>query len=220
MPGTFEALGVLLVATMPGALYVWGYERQVGQWGLTATDRFLRFLGWSALLHLALAPLSYWLWTTFIRTGRLRRDDHIPIYLWGVFAVYLVVPVLAGSLFGQQTRKRTRFGKLVAGPNPAPRAWDNLFGDQDNGWIRLKLKSGPWIGGLYGRFDEEQEGASSYAAGYPYDQDLYVARAIEIDQDSGAFLYSTDGEPEYLPSGILVRWSEVEYLDFAPVEER
>lgn len=30
---TFEAIAVALVALLPGGLYVWGFERQVGNWG-------------------------------------------------------------------------------------------------------------------------------------------------------------------------------------------
>ena len=34
MPDTFEALGVFLVAVLPGANYVWSFECMVGRWGL------------------------------------------------------------------------------------------------------------------------------------------------------------------------------------------
>jgi hypothetical protein len=58
------------------------------------------------------------------------------------------------------------------------------------------------------------DGSRSYAAGYPEDQDLYLVEAIEVDPESGDFLLDEQGEPTLRGSGILVRWDEVEYLDF------
>jgi hypothetical protein len=56
MPGTLQGLAVVLIAVLPGALYVWSYERQAGQWRVGSPDRLLNFLGVSVVLH-ALAAL-------------------------------------------------------------------------------------------------------------------------------------------------------------------
>ena len=50
MPDTFQALAVITIALLPGALYVWAFERQAGRWGIGFSDRALRFVGGSALL--------------------------------------------------------------------------------------------------------------------------------------------------------------------------
>ena len=73
------------------------------------------------------------------------------------------------------------------------------------------MKSGIWLGGT---FATRSDGARSYAAGYPDDQDLYLVEAVECDPDSGAFALDERGAPVSRGSSILVRWSEVEYLDF------
>jgi hypothetical protein len=72
------------------------------------------------------------------------------------------------------------------------------------------MKSGAWIGGAYARIDANR---TSYAAGYPEDQDLYLVQRADVDS-SGQFVYGDDGRPVLRGSGILVRWSEVEYLEF------
>ena len=51
MVDTFQALWILLLAFLPGALYVWAFEREAGGWGLGVTDRVLRFVGVSAVFH-------------------------------------------------------------------------------------------------------------------------------------------------------------------------
>ena len=53
MPDTFQAIAVLAVALLPGALHVWAFERQAGRWGIGLSDRLLRFVGGSVLFHAA-----------------------------------------------------------------------------------------------------------------------------------------------------------------------
>ena len=74
MPDTFQAVAVAVVALLPGALYVWAFERQAGRWGIGLSDRLLRFVGGSALFHAAAAPLTYWIWADRYRgSGRAIR---------------------------------------------------------------------------------------------------------------------------------------------------
>jgi hypothetical protein len=72
--------------------------------------------------------------------------------------------------------------------------------------MRLKLKSGSWIGGAFAQ--------GSYAAVYPEPPDLYLAWAAEVDPSSGAFLFDEHDRVVLRDSGILIRWEEVEYLEF------
>jgi hypothetical protein len=72
LPATFQALIILLLALLPGALYVWAFERLAGAWGVRFSDRILRFVEVSAIMHALLAPITYWLWIEFhpFRTTR------------------------------------------------------------------------------------------------------------------------------------------------------
>lgn len=210
MPETFQALAVLALALLPGALYVWAFERFTGAWGVRFSDRILRFVEVSAVLHAILAPLTYWLWMEFIVSGRLGAGEAPPA-LWLVALTYVGVPIVAGTLVGIGTRNQANWTRLITGPEPAPRAWDHLFGARPDGWIRLRLKSGPWLAGAYTR---ETETHKSYAAGYPEEEDLYLVESVEVDPDTGEFHLDEDGAPVARGSGILVRWSEVEYLEF------
>lgn len=209
MPDTFQAVAVIAVALLPGALYIWSFERLVGAWGVGLSDRVLRFVGVSAVLHAVVAPVTYGLWSDYIASGRLARGE-APLALWTVPIVYVGVPILAGSIVGIGTRRSNRWARIFTGPSPAPRAWDQLFGSRPDGWIRLRLKSGTWLGGAYAREGETR----SYAAGYPHAQDLYLAEAAEIDPQTGRFVFDDRGRPVLRGSGILLRWEEVEYLEF------
>lgn len=207
MPETFEALAVVVLALLPGALYTWAFEGMVGRWGAAFSDRVLRFVGTSAGLHVLIAPLTYWLWARYVEPGTIASGDPLPWGLWAVVAGYVAVPYGAGYFVGTATKQRRRWAQVVTGRNPAPRAWDNFFTDDPEGWIRLKLKSGPWVGGAFTT-------QRSYAAGYPEEQDLYLAEVAAIDPETGTFSYEDDGTVRVLGSSMLLRWDEVEYLEF------
>lgn len=210
MPSSFQALAVLAVGLLPGALYVWSFEGVVGRWGATLSDRVLHFVGASALLQAAAAPITYSLWAEYVYPGRLARAEPLPIGLWFVALSYALAPILLGWVVGHGTRRRWKWTQLLTGRNPAPRAWDAFFGDDPEGWARLRLKSGAWIGAAFGGKD----GRRSYFAGYPEKQDLYLVQTAEVDPDTGEFLYDEDEQLRVRDSGVLLRWDEVEYLEF------
>lgn len=210
MPDTFQALGVIVIALLPGAIYVWSFERIVGAWGIGLSDRILRFVGFSVVFHALLGPVGYRLWVDFVRSDRL-GSGHLPLILWLVPVAYVAIPALVGTLVAWGTLRDRAWARLFTGPAPAPRAWDELFTTHPNGWIRLRLKSGTWLGGGY---VVREDGVRSYAASYPEEQDLYLAEAAEIDPETGDFVRDEFDDPVPRGSGILIRWDEVEYLEF------
>jgi hypothetical protein len=211
MPDTFQAVLVFLVALMPGALYTWAFERVAGAWGVSLSDRLLRFIGVSVGFQLLWAPELVLIWREFIHTGKAAAGD-LPLWLWLVATAYVVIPFASGTLVGWGTRRRKQWAKMFTGPAPAPRAWDHLFSSEPDGWIRIRLKPGTWLGGAFSKGDGDELG--SYAAGYPDPQDLYLAAAADVDPDSGEFQFDDDGLVRMRNSGILVQWDQVEYLEF------
>lgn len=209
MPTSFQGLAVLVGALLPGALYLWSFERLAGRWGATLTDRLLRFVGGSAILHALFAPATYWFWSTW--WPHVSAGHRLPWWLWAVAVGYVAVPVVCGMLVGHGTRNGWRWVGLITGPDPAPRAWDYLFQGERDGWVRLKLKSGTWIAGGYAT---SSSGLRSYSAGYPEPQDLYLATTAAVDPETGEFVLDESGQAQLQDGGVLVRWDEVEYLEF------
>lgn len=208
---TFEAIAVAVVALLPGALYVWGFERQVGNWGIGLSDRLFRFFGTSALFHVLIAPITYWLWATYVRSGDIGAGRPLPLWLWLVVLAYVGVPFLGGTRVGVATRNGEAWAQIFTGPDPAPRAWDHFFASRPDGWVRLRLKSEVWVGGAYAPSDG---GIASYAAGYPEPQDLFLAETVEVNPESGEFVI-VNGAPVFRGTSLLVRWDEVELLEFS-----
>ncbi|MDQ4025091.1 MAG: DUF6338 family protein [Actinomycetota bacterium] len=207
MAGTFEALAVAATAVLPGALYVWGFEREVGSWGVGLSDRVFRFFGTSALIHVLLAPLTYWLWANHVRSGDAGAGRPLPLYLWALVGAYVAAPLVAGALVGRGTAAGRSWALRLTGPRPAPRSWDYFFAGEPEGWMRLRLKSGIWIGGVF-------EGSGSYAAGYPEAQDLLLSEMVEVDPATGEFILEA-GAPILKGTRLLIRWEEIEFLEFS-----
>jgi hypothetical protein len=69
MISTFQALLVTLLALLPGALYSFAYERVAGGYGISFSDRLLRFVAASAVLHALLAAPEVYFYRTVIVTG-------------------------------------------------------------------------------------------------------------------------------------------------------
>ena len=206
MPESIPALTVAVLALLPGALYVWAFERQVGRWGIGLSDRLLRFVGGSAVFHSFFAPATLWLMAD--RWPAARASGHFDLALWCASVAYVGLPILAGTVVGRATRREASWARYLTGPDPAPRAWDYLFQGSHDGWVRVRLRSGTWIGGAY----VNANGRRSYAAGYPEPQDLFLAAAVALDPVSGEFLFD-EGRVVVGEGGLLVRWEEVEYLE-------
>lgn len=205
MPTTFQAIAIILFAVVPGGLYTWGYERQTNSWRIAAPDRLIRFVAWSAAFHIAVAPVTYLLWRRFIQGASWTERGHFPWLLWLATLLYLAFPFAVGSVAGLRAAGSRRLRRLFKRPSDPPRAWDYLFARRPDGWIRMRLKSGKWIGAPYAR--------GSYAAGYPEEPDLFFKQLAETDE-AGEFVLDENGSPELRDTSLLIRWDEIEYLEF------
>jgi len=230
VPATIEAFGVFVLVVLPGAVYVWSFERIVGRWGIGFADRLFRFAAASAVFLAVFSAPLYFLWLEFIHhrvveedgsvrfVNRLADGEDIPVWLFVVPIAYVTIPAAAGTAVGHAVAARSRgwrsLSRILVGRDPAPRAWDFLFSSRPSAVMRMRLKDGgAWLGGLFGE--------SSYAAGYPEEpQDLFLERAYVMNQEDGSFVTDDQGRPEELGSGVIVRWDEVLFAEVFPLEER
>ncbi|GCE42956.1 hypothetical protein Rhow_007085 [Rhodococcus wratislaviensis] len=60
--------------------------------------------------------------------------------------------------------------------------------------------------------------SGAYASGYPEEQDLYMPDQAVLDT-SGKFVEDRNGDPQLTGWGILIRWSEVQYLEILHSED-
>jgi hypothetical protein len=146
--------------------------------------------------------------------------------LWLGAVLLVLLPALVGTVLGGLYATRTartgwpwirarlsasteeRILRVALGRTPAPRAWDNLFSERPNVYLRVRLASDKWIAG---RFAE-----GSYAGGFPNDADLLLEEAWVIDPDTGDLGDTGLGFPLYLPAATI---EGIEVIAEQPVDE-
>jgi hypothetical protein len=192
------------------------FEREVGAWGSTLTDRLFRFVGVSALFHAVMAWPTYELYGELIRSGRIARGEALPPWVWLVPAGYVITPLAFGFWIGNATYRRKRWPRPLVGRSPAPRAWDHLFAAADlAGWVIIHLKGEAQVRAIAGVWVTSADGKRrSYAAGYPEVQDIYLVDTVHCDDQTGEILVDDAGAPRFRGVSVLVRWDEVHYLEF------
>jgi Family of unknown function (DUF6338) len=216
--GTFQAVAVFALFILPGAMYVWGMESVTGSWGLNWADRIPRFIGASVIIQAVISPLTYWAWVHYIKSGYFSEGKPFFFDLYIAVLAYALVPYLVGRFVGHGVANNRRWAQRLTGRRPgAPRAWDHLFQQTTGGWVVIKLIDGPFVGGIYA---SQQTGLSSYASAYPEVQELFLYAQISVDPQTGQFI---DSQAQPLPPGqyplivergLLVRWEQIEYLEF------
>lgn len=213
---TLQAVAVFVLAVLPGALYTWSYEREDGAWEVALSDRLARFSGVSAMFSVLTAPLIYWMYGQY--TGSWADGDtvQLPPWVWFVYAAYVVIPAVLGTIVGRGAKNRRKWTRFFTGPSPAPRGWDALFRSPAlTGWLRLRLKDGTWIVGAWeDPLDDDGARPGSYAAGFPHTQDLYLVDTCEADASTGEFLTDAQGMPLRRGIAVLVNWDQVAYAEF------
>jgi uncharacterized protein DUF6338 len=207
---TFEALAVVGLAILPGASYTFTFERVAGSFGQNLADRVIRFIVASAVLQALFSGPTYLLYQKYVLSGQAGRGQLEWYWVWIASAAYVLLPAGLGLLVGWGRVHRKRWALRLTGPDLEPRAWDQMWNRPVTALVRIKLKSGRWIGGI---FERTAAGKKAYAGGYPHDGDLYLTRLLEVNPETGEYVKQKDETHTVVDRGLLIRWAEVEYLD-------
>jgi hypothetical protein len=219
-----DALDTLLVtvlAALPGALFTFAYERQTQIVRAALSDRILRLTTASAVFYVTAAPLGYWLYLRYVRTGRLATGP-LPWGIWLVPVGLVACPVVLGLVLGSAARRGRSWSRLWSGRSPEPRAWDAAFSHGADAWLRIRLKdpSGGTDGWLLGAFGPGSQGPRSLASRYPEPPDLYLSETAEAEPGTGNFVLDTHGRPKLRNTGLLIRWDEISYIELSYIPRR
>jgi hypothetical protein len=200
-PATQIAAAILFL--VPGLNATWFLERLRGPSRLKGTERLLRALSLSLLIYAGASP---WL----VAVGR-RVLDLRPVSPWelilGGFVVLFIAPLLlalVAALLGMSSRAKWLLG-LVATIDPTPRAWDYAFKGERPFFVRIKLRDGERVGGVFGE--------DSFATAYPEPQDVFLEEVWRLRQD-GSFLEPLEGT-----AGLLVPGTSIELVEFLVGQE-
>lgn len=202
------------------------YDSQMGQGRSSLPDRLTRYLTNSAALHAILAPVTYLLFQRAAETDAASLLDETPLMAFVPGAIYVALPAVLGIANAVVGR---RSGRSLAGQvlsllperwqidttTSAPSSWDHLFVGRGPAYVRLRLRSGGWVGGFWGT--HVGRGIDAHAALYPEARDLYLPQVAGVD-DQGKFVLDEHGDILLYDEGVLVRWDDVDVLKFTYVD--
>ena len=200
-PSTLQQIILLVLFVLPGITYQFVRERMRGPvpGERDLAERVLRALTASIVLDaLYLIAIGPWLVHLIKPSGRpwFAAAAAEPRQAAAVsLALFFAIPATAALAVGMIERLRhpSRF-------DPVPTAWDGAFRERSTGFVRVRLKSGTWVGGWYGR--------RSRASAYPNPPDLYLESGY-VMLDDGTF-----GPRVQATGGVYVSMTDVEVLEF------
>ncbi len=193
-----DALLLFLAFFIPGfiGIQIWGLF--VGTEDVDFGKQLPAVIGYSAL-HYAITG-----WIILIAPDG-------PLRLAAAYIVVLVLPAFwpaAILLIREKEKWRSVFSSIPTTFNamlkPEGTPWDRVLDDRAR-YIRIRLKSGRFVGGYLG--------PGSVVSAYPCKRAIYVAKAFSLDQTTGKFL------SEIALTGLLIQGAEIETLETIELEE-
>jgi uncharacterized protein DUF6338 len=197
---TFSQILILVAFIIPGFVLVRVKRLSFPSAEESFQTTLLDSLALTCIVHGLASPAWYWCYVSGIPTKRP------VVFGFVVFAILFGIPVLLGliySLLVASGSARWLRGFLNI-PEPLQTAWDYYFRQKPGCWVRVILKSGQVIAGLFG--------PSSFASSFPGKQDLYLEKLLSLDEDG-----MVTGWADY-SAGALVKMEEVERLEFFEIE--
>ncbi len=134
--------------------------------------------------------------------------------VWRTVAAYIVVLILPifwppaillirdWKRYSPRILSRKILGFLI---QPTASPWDHVFSESKERWIRIKLKSGQYVGGLLAR--------GSWTSTYPSPEQIYISKEFRVDANGFQTPYKKS-------EGLLVNGTEIEYLELYSGEEK
>jgi len=200
VPTTINQVLILVAFVIPGFVLIRVKRLSYPSAEESFQRMLLDSLTLSCIVHGLTSPVWYWCYAS---GAHGRRPVAFGVV---VFAILFAVPVLLGLLYNLLAASgRARWlRELLNIPDPLPTAWDYYFRKKPGCWVRVILKSGQVIAGLFG--------PSSFASSFPQKQDLFLEKLLSLDEDGMVAGWADDS------AGALVKMEEVERLEFFEIE--
>jgi hypothetical protein len=106
VPSTLQAVLALVLVVLPGAIYLWGFEREAGKWAIGISDTLLRFVAASAIFQALYAAPLYVFYERYVHHDVARQgsrdfenplsDGHVPWWLALLPLAYVGLPAVLG----------------------------------------------------------------------------------------------------------------------------
>lgn len=208
IPSSITQILVTLVLVVPGFVFQGVRIRLRGR---TPGDTEITTRILSAIVVSTIFALIYILvlGSTIVEPETLQDDalGHPRVYALLGLAAAFVVPAVAAYVFAGiagtdwwETQRQRLLSDRWTRIDPRPSAWDAVFGDIGECFVRVRTREKTWYAGWFG--------GDSYASSWPDPQTLFVEVAYKIDADGEI------GDPVEGSSGAFIDCTGADYIEF------
>lgn len=125
------------------------------------------------------------------------KDNYPFWYYMFYFLVLFIFPVLWTYIWAK-IRESDKIQDIA--PHPHKKAWDYIFSKRESYWIKITLKNGTVVGGLYD--------CKSFASSSPSKEHIYLEESWKIKKDGTFKKMKNDSK------GILILQKQIAYMEF------
>lgn len=136
-------------------------------------------------------------WPIFlIESSGIRSSSPSWYFIFYVF-VLLIAPIIWVWVWSKI--RKTEFVQKNA-PHPTPKAWDYVFSQRKSYWVKVTLKNGDVIGGLFH--------TNSFASSAPAEEQIYIEETWILNDEGGFERMKNDS------AGVIILSSEISHIEF------
>lgn len=203
MPTTIQALIILLLVVVPGYIFALTLLKSIANIATSEWRFLLTTLALGAIVHAIMSRWTDRLVRIYDRDPHRLYDYFWEVLGWGAVTI-LVLPLGLGIGIGwlartdRGDRLLTRFGFGYI--SLLPSAWEYIFRKPKGMYLRVHLRDGSVIGGLYS--------VSSFTANPPGVSDLFIEQVWILDE-AGNFI-----QPIPTNRGAWIAHDIISYIEF------
>tara|TARA_R110001599_G_C12043752_1_gene641422 strand:+ start:73 stop:657 length:585 start_codon:yes stop_codon:yes gene_type:complete len=185
-----DKLALFLAFVIPGFISIKAYQLAFPGTERATSDQLIDAIAYSSINYaLLIFPIIA------IESGTLRESCKFLYYLFYVFVLF-IAPII-WVLIWKYLRTRDFFQRNA--PHPTAKPWDYVFSKRKSYWVKVTLKDGTIIAGLYAD--------KSFASSAPAQEQIYLEETWIVNE-KGGFERAKNNT-----AGVIILSSEISYIE-------
>lgn len=190
-----DKLVLFIAFVVPGFISIKIYQLFFPSERRNSSEQVIDAIAYSSVNY---AILFWPIWA--VENSGLRASCPTWYFIFYIF-VLLIAPIIWVWLWS--VIRKTDFVQKNA-PHPTPKAWDYIFSQRKPYWVKVALKNGDVIGGLFA--------ANSFASSAPAEEQIYLEETWVLNKKGGFNRMKTGS------AGVVILSSEISHIEFRKYE--
>lgn len=191
-----DKLFLFIAFVVPGFISIKAYQLFFPGEKHKSSEQIVDAIAYSSINY----AILFWA-IILVEDSKLRENYPSWYFLFYTF-VLLIAPIIWVWLWA--IIRKTDFLQNNA-PHPTSKAWDFVFAQRKQYWVKVTLKNGEMIGGLFS--------TKSFASSAPAEEQIYLEEAWILNKEGGFERMKNDS------AGVIILSSEISHMEFRKYEQ-